>query len=443
MKSEHISDALDMLDDNMLEHTRLLREKRKRVKIYREKICGAVACLCILCAAAAAVPLALRPVSGQNESRNQEAAAEQEAQNPPISSRPFVSVSSLLADNSTVSEQTTQMTMMCSTVPIGQYMGLYEKTASVQSDILAESIGSEAADTEGWFLISGHTDLQYLIQNDSGEYSLWKFLCFDSSEYPYSDVLKLVYCIDSADGIAEIEVSPPKMDNTVNGRKIQEEIGTHTITDRDSIEAFYEILSAMTCYGENYWDRIDYGAEDAAADTGFSSGDAVRLGRYLSLVTTYGNEIDGLKYTAVSDMFYEFSGIAYGRLNKDQAQRVREILGITETGETNQSPKSTGTGSDSSTESPSGENTEICLLEISNTNAGAEDINELQSKISAAMQNRELPFVTSSCVYENPYRLHITVTSDSESDLQKLTALDTLGGVLEIIYAPGSAIQPE
>lgn len=323
---------------------------------------------------------------------------------------------------------------------------MQDKTASVQSDILAESICSEAADTEGWFLISGHTDLQYLIQNDSGEYSLWKSLCFDSSEYPYSDVLKLVYCIDSADGIAEIEVSPPKMDNTVNGRKIQEEIGTHTITDSDSIEALYEILSAMTCYGENHWDMIDYGAVDAAADTGFSSGDAVRLGRYLSLVTTYGNEINELKYTAVSDMFYEFSGIAYGRLNKDQAQRVREILGITETGETNQSPKSTGTGSDSSTESLSGENTEICLLcllEVSNTNAGAEDINELQGKISAAMQNCELPFVTSSCVYENPYRLHITVTSDSESDLHKLTALDTLGGVLEIIYVPGSAIQPE
>lgn len=55
-------------------------------------------------------------------------------------------------------------------------------------------------------------------------------------------------------------------------------------------------------------------------------------------------------------------------------------------------------------------------------------------KVSSAMLNHELPFVIMSSVYENPYRLHVTVISNSESDLQKLKEMDTLGGVLEIEY---------
>ena len=48
------------------------------------------------------------------------------------------------------------------------------------------------------------------------------------------------------------------------------------------------------CYGENQWDKIDYGDVEAAADQGASSSEAVRLGRYITLVTSYGNAIDGL-----------------------------------------------------------------------------------------------------------------------------------------------------
>ena len=61
-------------------------------------------------------------------------------------------------------------------------------------------------------------------------------------------------------------------------------------------------------------------------------------------------------------------------------------------------------------------------------------ITELQSKISTAMSNGELPFVSYSAVYENPYRLHIVVSSNSETDLSKLKAFDTIGGALEIEY---------
>lgn len=50
----------------------------------------------------------------------------------------------------------------------------------------------------------------------------------------------------------------------------------------------------------------------------------------MSITTDYGNVMDGLKYTAVSDMFYEFSGIAYSPLTEEQAASVCEMIGIME-----------------------------------------------------------------------------------------------------------------
>ncbi|MDE5589271.1 MAG: hypothetical protein K2J60_09065 [Acetatifactor sp.] len=256
--------------------------------------------------------------SGQAADSNQ-AAGEQEI---------FVAVSSLFADGSggIINEA-----LFIAMVPInGQYTGVYEKVQAVETAVLSESRGRSISGTEEWYYVSGHTDMQYLIRNDNEEYSLWKFSCFDSGEYPYSDVLELIYRIDSADVISEIRINPPKMDNTNGGMAIQEKIGTHTIANREQINTIYEILSSMTCYGSGHWDMIDYGSTDAPADAELPLHQAVWLGRYLSVVTDYGNEIDGLKYTAVSDMFYEFSGIAYNRLTEEQAAKVWEIIGITD-----------------------------------------------------------------------------------------------------------------
>ena len=63
-----------------------------------------------------------------------------------------------------------------------------------------------------------------------------------------------------------------------------------------------------------------------------------------------------------------------------------------------------------------------------------EYITELQAKVSTAMSHGDLPFVSSSAVYENPYRLHVVVSSNAENDLSKLEAFDTIGGALEIEY---------
>lgn len=66
-------------------------------------------------------------------------------------------------------------------------------------------------------------------------------------------------------------------------------------------------------------------------------------------------------------------------------------------------------------------------------------LTELQGDISAAMVRGELPFVTSSGVYESVNRIRVTVTTREEAELARLTALDALGGAIEIEYTDAAA----
>lgn len=61
-------------------------------------------------------------------------------------------------------------------------------------------------------------------------------------------------------------------------------------------------------------------------------------------------------------------------------------------------------------------------------------LTELQEKISDAMVNNELPFVTSSGVYDNKNRIIVTVNTEDESEYSKIYAFDTIGGAIEIEY---------
>lgn len=414
---------------------------------------GAVAaCLCLVCISAITVPNLLISIpnifTSEPTPNNElipvpgvELPPTADSELPPIATGEqaigkqeiFIPITSLLASGNNGIEE---FSAAYGKLTIGEYTGIYEKVPSVESTVLSENMGSSVSGTEEWHYVSGHTDMQYLIRNVNEEYSLWKFSCFDNEEYPYCDVLELVYKIDSADAINEIVVNPARMDNTDGGKAIQEKIGTFKIKNREELAMIYQILSSLTCYGRNHWDLIDYGDAEASADAKKSSHQAVLLGRYLSIVTDYGNEIDGLKYTAVSDMFYEFSGIAYNRLTAEQAKSMNEILRITENVEELQNRNIAQ--NDELLENPSTKYEKEILLEAENTSVTSEYITDLQNKVSTAMVNGELPFVITSAVYENPYRLHIVVTSNLESDLQKLLELDSLGGALEIEYAPGN-----
>ena len=56
--------------------------------------------------------------------------------------------------------------------------------------------------------------------------------------------------------------------------------------------------------------------------------ESVRQGRYLTFNLRNKSAIDGLKYTGISGMFYEYSGIAYNRLNDADKGTVEGIIGI-------------------------------------------------------------------------------------------------------------------
>lgn len=324
MNKDQILDAIGTINDEAIADARAYQRPKNRRWV---KWGAMAACVCLL--VIGGIHFSQSPSQTITTPLVSDDTPSQEDQtSTPVSSSPenqaFISVSALLAESN--SEYSNQILEIAS-VTIGQYDGLYEKIRSVESDILRESIGTLVPGAETWYCVSGHDDFQYLIQNSKGNYSLWKFMCFDSDEYAYRDVLEMVYKIDSADNISEIEVHPATMDNTNVGKAIQAEIGSQVITSEDSIKAIYEILCSLTCCGKNNWDKIELGSTDAAVDTK-TSHEAVWLGRYLTLVTDYGNEIDGLKYTAVSNMFYEYSGIAYNQLTAEQASIVHDILKI-------------------------------------------------------------------------------------------------------------------
>lgn len=333
MKTEHISDAMNLLDEDMVKHTdELRRNSRRKAQRSRAKWCAMAAGLCLICVGALAAAAGSQRGGKDSERRPSHAAVGQptesteptEAQRPGETQQRVVAVASLLATDGNYLE----MLQRFATIPVEEYTGVYNEIPSVEEDILSASIGTEVAGADGWYRIFGHEDLQYLIRKEEQGCSLWKFESFSGGEYLYRDVLRLVYHVDSAEQIREIEVNPSRRDNSDEGKRIQEEIGTHSITDAEKIGQIYQIIAGMTCYGSNNWDRIKLGDGDAAADTGASSGDSFRLERYLSFTTDYGNEIDGLKYAGCSGMFFEFGGIAYEPLTAEQAARVAEILGI-------------------------------------------------------------------------------------------------------------------
>lgn len=332
----------------------------------------------------------------------------------------YVEVAMLLASNEGVEEQLLAFKL----AEIEEYSAIYYKVESVDSSILKESTGSKVEGTQNWYKVSGHEDMQYLIYDDNGEYSLWIFNSFQSESYAYNDVLQLIYNIDSAEDITEIIVAPATMDNTDEGKAIQNEIGTTTIADDEDINILYDVLSELTCYGSDHWDMIGLGGDSPSAMQ-----EQVRAGRYLTLITSQGMKIDTLKYTGISGMFYEYSGIAYSALTLEEKSAIEEILNIElleESGETGNAEAATG---NAVSDAPIDEENYHEAREY------AEELIDLQNRISEAMVNKELPFVTVSAIRENPDRLHIVVTTTDEELIARLKAFDTTGELLEIEYS--------
>lgn len=66
-------------------------------------------------------------------------------------------------------------------------------------------------------------------------------------------------------------------------------------------------------------------------------------------------------------------------------------------------------------------------------------LTKLQERISGEMISRELPFVTTSALRESKNRIVVTVTTEDKSEWDKIYALDTIGGAIDVVYSENTA----
>ncbi len=199
-----------------------------------------------------------------------------------------------------------------------------------------------------WFYPSGVDNLKYLIcREEEGNLSLWVFSNFEvmdeeelslwvfegftdpvTAPYTYGEVLETIYGVDSAEAIASITAFPYQYNNTDLGKKIQQEVGTHTYTDREDIAAFYNIIVEVTCLGT--------GSENCADSNRFTysfSADGQEIAsiygmRELTITLTDGTTIDSWNYTALSGSFFEYGSIFTEPLPEKAVYTLNEIFGI-------------------------------------------------------------------------------------------------------------------
>lgn len=445
MKKEELFEGIGTLDDELLKRSEQSENMvKKRRNFNRIMKYGSIAA-CLLAVLSAGVifmnankepdsdmnPEADIVAEGDDNVFNEQSRMQEE-------SEPYVDVAMLLASNEGIEEQA----LTFSRVAIEEYCAIYYKVASVDSITLKESIGSEVEGAQDWYKVSGHEDMQYLIFSDNDEYSLWEFDSFQDESYAYKDVLQMIYNICSAEDITEIIVAPATMDNTDEGKAIQNEIGTNIITDDKDIETLYNVLSGLTCYGSDHWDMIGLGDD---SPSGMQN--QVRAGRYLTLTTAQGMKIDTLKYTGISGMFYEYGGIAYSALTMEEKSAVEEILNIelkeavSDVSMEQENVWETHVAEENNDSVTGNSTQDVPVDENSYREAGTypEELTDLQNRISEAMMNKELPFVISSAIRENPDRVQVVVTTKDENLIAKLEAFDVTGELLEIEYSESTA----
>lgn len=234
-------------------------------------------------------------------------------------------------------------------VPVGDRVAVYH--CEGRSDKLAEYLGvNHAAD---WYRTNVSGNLKYLIRRDAeGSLSLWVFSNFvvessddetwlreqypdaDYSTYTYGEVYETIYGVTSAEQIQSITAAPSKSNNTDFGKEIQQQVGTHTYTDRADIETFYRATVDVVCYGESDWadyyetpNRFTYSFSTDAQDK-LTSGEETWATRWLTIELIDDTTIDSWKYSALKGCFYEFGGIGTAPLDEAIVLALNAIFDI-------------------------------------------------------------------------------------------------------------------
>ena len=334
-KEELLLRAIGGIDEELVLNAQPRSERGGRIIWWKKGVLAA--CLCLLVGLGAVGVHLLRP------SQMPEPAADTTAEQ---GENAAVDVADLLPQPG--EEVFTEDVLYVQTLPVaGRAAEYYQvKTGSRGNELLSESLGEPLENADNWYRLAGHDELQYLILRGENGYSLWEFACFvvwdeeqaseaaqiedwgeytwmkdaEFSPYRYDHVLQTVYGVTGAQDIVSITVTPNQMDNTDAGKALQREIGTKTIADENDIAALYDVISGIICLGGDHWEHIGFN------NTNLLEG--VRLTRNLTIELADGRTISALKYTAMTNRFYENGGVAYEALSAEDAAAVERILGI-------------------------------------------------------------------------------------------------------------------
>ncbi len=213
----------------------------------------------------------------------------------------------------------------------------YQRIKEENQKILEGFVGELFAKDGGkeFYRIKDHGDIRYLIRKTpKGELSVWEFKRFKvfyiENPYLYGDALTLIYHVNSADDIRQIVFLPPTFDHTEDGKAVQKEIGTTTVKNRSDVEAIYQVLKGMECYGAHSLGREDLPCcrDNTIREMNTAHMGNARKYRELRIDLKNGSSITGLKYSATWGGFYENDGVAYHDLMDEQAALINRLAKI-------------------------------------------------------------------------------------------------------------------
>jgi hypothetical protein len=301
MRQEIISEAMNYIDDDLIERTQTLRIKRKTKKSVWIGVGVAAACMCLV-------------IAGEIWKK---------AGNP--------------ADfNTMITGQTVDDCLFFTQVKIGDRIATYnEVTTGIDMEKYVGQLYEQDNEVT-WYYPRNVDNVKYLIrQKDDEALSLWIFSDFIVSAgdtYTYGDVLRVIYGVTQAEDIASITSYPSNRNNTDFGIRIQKEIGTHTYTDRDDIATFYDIVVNVKCFGaeqESVGDqnRFTYSFSTDSSDK-LTSGEDTYAARFLTITLKNGTTIDSWKYDALSGSFFEYGGIFTEPISDEAVDTLNQMFGI-------------------------------------------------------------------------------------------------------------------
>ena len=258
---------------------------------------------------------------------------------PPI--RETTPIEQMLARTGSGSGSANADVLITCMIPVEKRCGIYQKAETKRDPeewdaLLTDCLGELYLEREGVsFYRQKDTDnLKYLIQKGPDNHlCLWFFSHFfvgshtaaewpgmeDFSPYTYGEMLRTVFGAEDEKSLVSLTVKPTQNDNTSEGRARQEAIGVRTLTGEEDLRTFYRILSKTVCLGQTY---------DTPFSVGFTTAEAERYKRVVSLKLRDGTTVNNLCYNGLQGYFYYYGYIFSEQLSEEDRTALNKLLAV-------------------------------------------------------------------------------------------------------------------